>query len=196
MSNKKDAELILQVQSGSLEALGLLYDRHRVLVYRTVLAITGDTEIASDLLQDVFLRLYRFIDRVDITRPLEPWLYRMSANLAYTFMKRNRNWLQPLDDMAEWLGSPGKSTPHELVERQDDLDHIQHALSGLSLSQRVVVFLYYLNDLSLQEIAEILEIPVGTVKSRLHYGRQTLKKKLGVRGLTGSEKLPDFTYES
>lgn len=195
MSNQSDAELILQVQAGSLDALGELFDRHRQLVFRTVLAITGDSEAANDLLQDVFLRLHRFIDRVDVSRPLEPWLYRMSANLAYTYMKRNKNWLRPIDDMAEWLSGPNKNQPHELVERQDDLDQIQLALKGLSLSQRVVVVLYYLNDLSLQEISEILDIPVGTVKSRLHYGRQALKKKLGVRGLADSDKLPDFKYE-
>ena len=120
----------------------------------------------------------------------------MSANLAYTWMKRNKNWMQPLDDMVEWLGISGKQSPHDLVERQDDLDRIQLALASLSLSQRVVVVLYYLNDLSLQEISEILEIPVGTVKSRLHYGRQSLKKKLGVRGLADGDKLPNFNYES
>lgn len=196
MSNLSDAELILQVQLGSLNELGVLYDRHRQLVYRTLLAVTGDSEVASDLLHDVFLRLHRFIDRVDTTRPLEPWLYRMSTNLAYTWMKRNRKWLHPLDEMSEWLGSSGKNSPPDLVERQDDLDRIQQALSTLSLSQRVVVVLYYLNDLSLQEISEILEIPVGTVKSRLHYGRQALRKKLGVRGLADGDKLPGLNYES
>ena len=195
MSILSDADLILQVQAGSLDALGVLYDRHRQLVFRTVLAITGDSDVASDLLQDVYLRLYRFIDRVDTSRPLEPWLYRMSTNLAYTWMKRNKKWMHPLEDMAEWLGSSGKNTPLDLVERQDELDQIQEALSALSLSQRVVVVLYYLNDLSLQEISEVLEIPVGTVKSRLHYGRQALKKKLGVRGLADSDKFPDFNYE-
>ena len=196
MSDQSDAELILQVQAGSLDALGVLYDRHRQLVYRTVLAITGDSDVASDLLQDVYLRLYRFIDRVDISRPLEPWLYRMSTNLAYTWMKRNKKWLHPLEDMAEWLGSSGKNTPHDLVERQDELDQIQEALSALSLSQRVVVVLYYLNDLSLQEIADILDVPVGTVKSRLHYGRRSLKKKLGLSRLGEADQLPDLKYES
>lgn len=194
MSNLSDADLIMQVQGGSLEALGVLYDRHRHLVYRTVLAISGDPEVANDLLQDVFLRLYRFIDRVDTSRPLEPWLYRMAANLAYTWVKRNKRWMSPLDEMAEWL-SGGKRTPHEVVEQKDDWDRIQAALTSLSLSQRVVVVLYYLNDLSLQDISEILEIPVGTVKSRLHYGRESLKKKLGVRGLANGDILPDFKYE-
>ncbi|MEA3441245.1 MAG: RNA polymerase sigma factor [Chloroflexota bacterium] len=195
MSNQSDADLILQVQEGSLEALGVLYDRHRQLVFRTVLAISGDPDVANDLLQDVFLRLYRFIDRVDTCRPLEPWLYRMSTNLTYTWVKRNTRWTRPLDEMAEWLGGGGKNSPHDAVERKDDVDQIHKALSSLSPSQRVVVVLYYLNDLSLHEISEILEIPVGTVKSRLHYGRQALKKKLDVRGLADRDKLPDFKYE-
>ena len=70
-------ELILQLQNGSLEALGVLYDRRQFLVYRTALAITGDTEAAADLLQDVFLRLNRFAGNIDPQRALEPWLYRM-----------------------------------------------------------------------------------------------------------------------
>ena len=59
---------------------------------------------------------------------------------------------------------------------------MQRAISRLPLPQRIVIVLYYLNDLSLQEIAQITEIPVGTVKSRLHYGRQSLKKSLGMHG--------------
>jgi len=191
MSNPSDQELVLQLQHGSLDALGELYDRYRQMVYRTALAITGDTEAASDLLQDVFLRLYRFADRIDHQRPLEPWLYRMTANLSYTWVKRSRRWLQPLEDLADWLAGNGKNTPHEVAERNDEWNQVQKAVSALPFQQRVVVVLYYLNDLSLQEISNILEVPVGTVKSRLHYGRKTLKKTLGLKG----EKLPDFNYE-
>ena len=70
MEQTNDRDLVFQLQRGSLEALGLLYDRHRRMVYRTALVITGDPEAASDLLQDVFLRLYRFADRIDRQRPL------------------------------------------------------------------------------------------------------------------------------
>lgn len=190
-----DQELILQLQTGNLEALGELYDRYRLLVYRTALAITSDKEAASDLLQDVFLRLFRFADRIDQERSLEPWLYRMTANLSYTWLKRNRRWLQPLEDLAEWLVGSGRNTTYEIVEQHDEWDRVQHAVVGLPFSQRVVVVLYYLNDLSLQEISEILEVPVGTVKSRLHYGRLALKKSLGISSQAGGEKLPDFTFE-
>jgi RNA polymerase sigma-70 factor (ECF subfamily) len=195
VSKTKENEIILQLQRGSLDALGELYDRHRAMVYRTALVITGDQEAASDLLQDVFLRLYRFADRIDPTRPIEPWIYRMTANLSYTWVKRNRRFLRPLEDLAEWLAGSSKNQPYEAVEKRDDWDHVQQAVSGLPLPQRVVVVLYYLNDLSLQEISEILDVPVGTVKSRLHYGRKALKKNLGIGRLGDAEKLPDFNYE-
>jgi RNA polymerase sigma-70 factor (ECF subfamily) len=176
-----DQELVQRLQSGDLEALGHLYDRHRRLVYRTALAISGDKESAADLLQDVFLRLNRFIDNVDPSRPLEPWLYRMTANLSYNWVKRRKRWLRPLEDLADFLVGPGRNNPHEMVEKNDEWEQVQKAVSALPLPQRIVVVMYYLNDLSVQEIAEFLDIPEGTVKSRLHYGRNALKKNMGLQ---------------
>ena len=191
MDASSDGDLIRRLQAGSLEALGILYDRHRLLVYRTSLAITGDVEAAADLLQEVFLRLFRFADHIDSGRPLEPWLYRMTTNLSYTWVKRHNRWLRPLEEVAEWLlGS--RELPAQQVEVDESLQQLQQAITSLPLPHRGVVVLYYLNDLSLQEIAEILDIPVGTVKSRLHYGRQAIRKSLG---LVPEETLPELRYE-
>jgi RNA polymerase sigma-70 factor, ECF subfamily len=187
-----DSQLIISLQSGSLEALGILFDRHQGLVFRTAIAITGDSEAAADLLQDVFLRLHRFAGHIDPLRPLEPWLYRMTTNLSYTWVKRRQRWLRPLEDVADWLASARKDTPAYQVEMNDAWRQVQQAVLSLPLSHRGVVVLYYVNDLSLQEISEILDIPVGTVKSRLHYGRQALKQRLG---LISGEILPDLQYE-
>lgn len=192
MSEKiSDRELVLQLQNGSLEALGVLYDRHRRLVYRTALAITSDTDSAADLLQDVFLRLHRFAKNIDPTRPLKPWLYRMTVNLAYDWVKRRKRLPRPLDDLAEWLVGTSKNPPYEAVQRNDEWRQVQKAIAALPLTQRIVVTLYYLNDLSLKEIADILDVPVGTVKSRLYYGRLALKKNLGL----DKEMVPGFNYE-
>jgi len=187
-----DRKLILQLQEGSLDALGLIYDRHRQLVYRTALAISGDSEAASDLLQDVFLRLFRFAKNIDPWRPLEPWLYRMTTNLAYDWVKRRKRWPHPLEDLAEWLVGPAKHHPDEVIEKYAEWNELQRALAALPLAQRVVIVLYYLNDLSLQEVAEILEIPIGTAKSRLHYGRLALRKSLNLH----ADLVPDLNYES
>lgn len=191
MAESGDLEYVLMLQAGSLEALGELYDRYQRKVYRTALVITGDADLAADLVQDVFLRLHRFAAYIDPQRPLEPWLYRMTVNLAYTWVKRNRRWLQPLEDLADWLASGGASL-QEQAEFQDDWDRVQQAVLNLPFPQRVVIVLYYLNDLSLQDIAEIVKVPVGTIKSRLHYGRQALRKSLGVDGLASTESLPNF----
>lgn len=192
-ANPSDHDLILAIQGGSLDALGMIYDRHRSLVYRTALAICNDPEAAADLLQDVFLRLHRFAERVDPNRPLEPWLYRVTANQAYTWVKRHHRWTQPLEDIAEWLSSGIKSSPQYISEQDDESRRIQNAISKLSLPQRVVVVMYYINDLSLHEISEILEIPEGTVKSRLHYGRNALKNQLRLDGAPSREIQYEFT---
>jgi RNA polymerase sigma-70 factor (ECF subfamily) len=186
-----DRLLITLLQEGDLEALGTLYDRHRRMVYRTALAITNDEEAASDLLQDVFLRLYRFANRVDASRPLEPWLYRVTTNLAYTFMKRRKRWWRALKDMAEILARETKPSSEKLAEKEEEIDWVRKAIASLPMTHRVVIVLYYANNQSIQEISEILEIPVGTVKSRLYYGRQTLKKKLGME----KELRQEVTYE-
>jgi RNA polymerase sigma-70 factor (ECF subfamily) len=192
-ASPSDHDLIIQIQGGSLDALGVIYDRHRRLVYRTALAICNDPEAAADLLQDVFLRLHRFADRVDPDRPLEPWLYRVTANQSYTWVKRHQRWSHPLEEIAEWLSSGVKHSPQYITEQGDESKRIEGALTKLSLPQRVVVVLYYINDLSLSEIAEILEIPEGTVKSRLHYGRHALRNHLGIDKQTVREIQYEFT---
>ena len=192
-ASPSDHDLILKIQDGNLDALGVIYDRHRRLVYRTALAICNDPEAAADLLQDVFLRLHRFADRVDPERPLEPWLYRVTANQSYTWVKRHQRWTHPLEEIAEWLSSGVKNSPQYITEQDDESKRIQVAIAKLSLPQRVVVVMYYINDLSLHEIAEILEIPEGTVKSRLHYGRNALKNHLGLDEQTTREIQYEFT---
>jgi RNA polymerase sigma-70 factor, ECF subfamily len=192
LDKKTDRDLILELQKGSLEALGVLYDRYQHMVFRTALVITNDKPAAEDLLQGVFLRLHRFADHIDSQRPIEPWLYRMTANLSYTWVKRSRRWFHPLEELAEWLVGADRNSLQQQVEQNDDWHHVQQAVASLPLPQRVVVVLYYLNDLSLKEISEILEVPEGTVKSRLHYGRQMLKKKLGMV----HDMLADLNHES
>ena len=173
-----DGRLIQRLQIGDLEALGQLYDRHRLPVFRTALAITHDQDAAEDILQEVFLRLHTYVHRVDTSLPLSPWLYRITVNLSYTYVTRRNKWRVPLEDFVDQLIGPAKYSHEPVIERHDDIRVMQKAIDTLPFSQRVVIVLYYLNDLSLQEIAEILGVPVGTVKSRLHYGRENLRKQL------------------
>jgi len=190
VSISETKELVINLQRGSLAALGILYDRYNRLVYRTTLGVTGDPETAADLLQEVFLRLFRFASRIDPNRPLEPWLYRMSVNLSYTWVKR-REWLHPLEDVSDWLAGDRKTQPSAQAEQHETRDLVQQALSKLPLAQREVVVLYYINECSLEEVAEILEVASGTVKSRLHYGREALKEYL----LSCGHTFKEFNFE-
>jgi RNA polymerase sigma-70 factor (ECF subfamily) len=98
-----------------------------------------------------------------------------------------------LEEIAEWLSSGLKHSPQYITEQDDESKRIQAAIAKLSLPHRVVVVMYYINDLSLHEIAEILEIPEGTVKSRLHYGRRALRNHLGLDNLSVRETGYEFT---
>jgi len=192
VSQLSDGKLVRQLQLGDLGALGVLYDRHRQLVFRTALGITGDPEAAADLLQDVFLRMHRFSHRIDTDRPLQPWLYRATTNLTYSWIKRRHRWSRFLNEMAASIIRNRKPSHARMAERDnDEWQSVQQALRSLPIAQRVVVVLYYLNDLSLQETSDVLEIPVGTVKSRLHYGRIALKKQLRL----DREVLQEVGYE-
>lgn len=182
--------IILKLQEGSLDALGALYDRYNRLVYRTALGVTGDPDSAADLLQEVFLRLYRFAQRIDPERPLEPWLYRMTANLSYTWVKR-RKWMQPIDDVSDWLAGDRKNQPTHRAEQNEAWRQVEAAIQHLPMAQRLVIVLYYINECSLQEVAEILEIPAGTVKSRLHYARQSLREQME----SNENKVPGLNFE-
>lgn len=173
-----DALLLTRLQQGDLEALGLLYDRYRLTVYRTALAITRDEAAADDILQEAFLRLHRAVARVDPARPLPPWLYRVTVNLSYSWLSRFVQWRLSLEDWVERLISPPQFNPEPMAEQTADVAQMHRALEKLPLHQRVVLVLYYLNELSLPEIAEVLNCPVGTVKSRLHYARESLRQQL------------------
>src|SRR5512135_3090654 len=102
----EDHLLIQQLCDGDLEALGALYDRHKLLVFRTAVAITHDKDAAEDILQECFLKLNSYARKIDVTLPLEPWLYRVTVNLAYTWVSRRARWRLPLESMIDRLVAP------------------------------------------------------------------------------------------
>ena len=173
-----DAELVTRLQAGDLEALGHLFDRYYAQIFRTAVAITHDDAVAEDITQDCFLRLHRYANRIDTRLPLAPWLYRVTVNLSYTWITRHKKRRVSLEAVVDYLMSPPRTTPDHAVEVSGLQAEVRQAISALNFNQRVVVVLHYLNGLSLEDIADILECPVGTVKSRLYYARENLRHKL------------------
>ena len=185
-----DSQLVSQLQSGNLDVLGILYERHKTTVYRTALAITRDPAAAEDILQDCFIRIYERAHQIDTSRPLKPWLYRVTVNMAYNWERRRKRRQSPvdsLDEILDWLVNPLQRSPERQVEISDVRKQVMDAISSLNINQRIVIVLFYLNALDMKEIAAILECPVGTVKSRLHYGRENLRRKLEAKQQTFTE---------
>jgi len=173
-----DGWLVAHVREGDLEALGELYKRYKTQVYRTALAITHDERAAEDILQDAFLRVYTYADRIDETVPLGPWLYRVTVNLSYSWTNRVKRWWHFFQDTLDRWALPVHNHPEALAEDQEWRQVLQQAVDALPSTHRVVVILHYLEGLSLKEIADIVNAPEGTVKSRLHYARESLRKAI------------------
>jgi len=187
-----DDQLITQIRGGDLKALEMLYDKYKEQIYRTALAITRDQQAAEDILQDCFLRLHANVNRLDGSVPIAPWLYRVTVNLSYNWHAKGRRWVHSLEELLENLVSSPQASPERQAERMELKDIVQKAIDTLSFGQRAVVVLFYLGGFSLEEIAYILDCPVGTVKSRLHYARRNLRRWLEREGYWR----PEVAYEA
>ena len=187
-----ESRLVRRLQKGDLKALGELFEHHKDSVYRTALAITRDERVAEDVLQECFVRLYKYAASVDAGRPLKPWLYRVTVNLSYDWSFK-KPIVQPLDDVLEWLsGLQGAfPAPDHKVEERELMRTVREVIAELPAFHRAVIVLYYVENLSVDEIADTLQLPAGTVKSRLHYARERLRDAL----VRKQRPVPEMAYE-
>lgn len=191
-----DRALVTALQHGDLQALGSLYDRYRLPVYRTALVITRNDAAAEDILQDTFLRLHRYCQWVDVNRPLLPWLYRVTVNLSYSHLRKNARLLNSLEDWIERFVSGADHAPENVTSRHETQRTLDEALARLSTGQRTALVLYYLNGLSVEEVADVMEKPINTVKATLHFARKNLRKHLPQFETLSPEIEMDLRYEA
>lgn len=178
MNEPSDVTLVKRAIAGDLSSFEALYARYSESVFRTVQAVVRDRGIAEDLLQECFVRAYKNLERVDLTvDSLGPWLHRIGLNLAYNRASRRMPLLPGLEVMANILASP-RLDPDRIAEHAELQRAVWDAIQTLDDKYRLVIVLYYLQELSLSEISERLDVPVGTVKSRLFYARQLLRHAL------------------
>ena len=173
----EDTDLIRQAARGTVEAFNLLVSRWEKRVYNYLLRITGNREDALDLTQDVFLKAYQNLRKLDDPGRFAPWLYRIAHNEAYSMFRKRR----PESDLSE-LEPEGTDTgitvggssvfPLELSLA------VAGALNQLSPEQREAVVLKIYQGFKFEEMAEILSCPVSTVKSRLYAAFELLKIEL------------------
>jgi len=176
-----DATLVAEITAGNHKAFQVLYDRHSTLLFRTALALSRDRGIAEELLQEAFLRAFRHIGRVRLApdASLRPWLHKILVNLAYDRSAKERRAPGPLDSVAErFLAAPSGMSPERITEQRELQRLVSLAIDQLPFKHRVVVVLYYVHDMDLQSIADILDVPAGTVKSRLFYARTQMREHI------------------
>jgi RNA polymerase sigma-70 factor, ECF subfamily len=161
-----DGALVRSAQRGSERAVEELFTRHWDDAYRTAFLIAHDRAAAEDIAQEAFLAALRALPRFDRSRPLRPWLHRIVVNRAIDFA-RSRRLRQEVDADAV----PEPAAP---AERTPGLGELGPALAALSPEHRAVIVLRYLLEFTPGEIAELLDLPRGTVNSRLRRGLDAL----------------------
>jgi len=162
-----DEELMLSWQRGDRAALDALVARYHAPVYRYLLRLAAQPELAEDLTQDCFVRLVGCGGLYQYPRPLRPWLYTIATNGLRRYMDSayHRHPAVPYEQDGHLAGA--EDTPHLLIGPWADRDDLQAVLGHLSADHREVIILRYTEDFALAEIAAILRVPLGTVKTRL-----------------------------
>ncbi len=174
----EEAALLKRMQSDDLDAFEAFFLRYRTPIYRTAYGLTGDPQAAEEILQDTFARAYqrRHILRPDVS-PL-PWLHRVALNLCYSRLGRRRLPSEPMGESVIGLVRDLAAEPAEHAEQQELRRIVRDGVADLPPKHQSVVILYYLHGLSLQETADLLDVRLGTVKSRLHYALRSLRTRL------------------
>ncbi len=181
-----DGELMQKIKGGDMRAFDILVRQWEHRLFNLVYKITGDFETTKDVRQDVLLRVYRAASGYRSHNHFKTWLYRIAINCSVNELrKRERCRTLPLtmlhehedgrqQSLANILPDP-KPQPDETIQQNEIAERIQDALSRLSDEQRIVIVLRHYEDLKFQQIASILDCPLGTVKSRMRHGLEQLR---------------------
>lgn len=189
---RTDAYLVEATLSGSREAFGELVERYQDRLFNTLARVLGSRDDASEVLQDAFVQAYTKLGSFRGSSQFYTWIYRVALNLACSHRRRNtrRRDEQSVDQIRELSGAEPVDRnlqPEQAVERTEQAELVQAALLSISDEHRQILVLREMEDCSYETIAEILELPVGTVRSRLFRARLQLKEVL--EGMFEKEEL-------
>ena len=166
---------ILSAQSGSHEALNELFKAIQEPLFRYILSLVNDRALAEDILQEVFIRIYRKLRWLKEPAAFRSWVYQIATREVFRHFKREKRWSDQIRD-EDRLNSieaqnSAEAFPSEMIEV------LPVMVENLPPRSRAVIVLRYLHDMSLAETAAVLGIPLGTVKSRLSYGLEILRRQ-------------------
>ena len=168
----RESFTILRAQAGDRTALEVLLRGIQLPLRKYLNTILQDDNLADDVLQDVLLIIARKIRTLHNVQLFRPWMFRIASRQAFKILKKERKWRREAQDLQQIPSSSSE------LEPLDDFDQefLQRRIDRLSPSIRLVIVLHYFESQTLQAIATILSIPLGTVKSRLSYGLSILRR--------------------
>jgi RNA polymerase sigma-70 factor, ECF subfamily len=180
-----EARLVKLARNGDRGAFAELVDMYKDKMYHLGYRMLGQAHEAEDLVQDTFLRVYTNLERYDENQKFSTWIYRIATNLSIDRLRKRKasyslDAEMPDGEGADWysLLPSDSETPEDEAVLSETQELIRKAIDTLPEKYKSVVVLRYLHDLSLQEISDVLHMPVTTVKTRVHRGREFLRKKL------------------
>ena len=163
----------MQMCSGDTDAFDALFRQYEKNVYRTAYLLTGDREIANDVLQEVFISVWKYRKTYNPGKgKFSTWLHRIIVNRCNRKLsKMNKNTPLSIDEMQDsgiQINAAKSESPEEISITREEYERLLNTLAGLSSEHRTILVLRFFNDLSYKEIAAAVSIPLGTVKSRLN----------------------------
>ena len=173
-ASQRESWWVLQAQSGNREALNELFKSVQDPLFRYIVSLVRDQHLAEDILQEVFIRIYRKLGWLREPEAFRAWTYQIASREAFRYLNRERRWSDQVRDEATLTAVPANE--HDSEFPREMVETLPHLVESLSPASRAVVVLFYLHEMSLVETAAVLEIPIGTVKSRLAYGLETLRR--------------------
>lgn len=177
-SDLTDEELALLVQNGDLEKFGLLMERYQAKLFRYGKKFLSSEDNIEDVVQDVFIKTFQNIKSFDTKQRFSPWIYRIAHNTYVNAIKKSSVGPMYIFDFDTLLSHTVTEDPIVREREQKEIKEIvDKGLSEIEPKYREILVLYYIEDLSYKEIAEILRIPVGTVGVRIMRAKEILKEK-------------------
>jgi len=182
---RKDSELVRESLQGKEKAFGELVDRYRARIFSFILRMVKNHEEANDVAQEVFVKLYRSLDTYDPSRNFSSWLFKIAQNMAIDHLRKQRTDIVSLDEPMETETSEyriqvasSNLSPDRELEGLEVGEALEVAIEELEPSYRSAILLRHVEGRSYDEIADILELPLGTVKTYIFRARRMLRERL------------------
>jgi len=168
-----ELQVIERAVAGDERAFSELVTRYQTAVYNLAYRMLGDAGEAEDAAQEVFLRIYRRLATYDADHRFSTWVLSIASHYCIDLLRRKRPWLVPLENISNWMRARSRG-PEAAALVQEQQDTVRNLLAKLPEHYRLVLLLRYWHDLGYEEIAQVVDLPVSTIKARLHRARNAL----------------------